>query len=294
MKAVNALLAVTVLVLAISVVSIWFFPSVRDFTAANAMWNGIKDFAREFDSVDIDSLDRLPALPDRAALVVIPYLEYSDEELSKVKTFVEDGGKLILMDDFGYGNEVLSYLALDARFSNRPLLDPLFNYRNPGMPRITDFASELNDRGVKAAVLNHPTALIGVEDADVTAWSSAASFLDSDESGDWNQGEPKGPLPVAARLRAGTGIVDLVADPGIIISSMIGRDDNFGFVAYLTDGKSVLFDSSRVPAAPLDTSKANLLKTRKSLSDPYATTVVVAAIAIVISRYTLRRKEAVG
>ena len=99
MKLSSVLFAVVVLILVISLVAIWFYPSAQDFMASNTMWNGIKNFASEFNADNIDSLDNLPTLPEKTTLVVIPYLKPDNEELTKMKRFINNGGTLLLMDD---------------------------------------------------------------------------------------------------------------------------------------------------------------------------------------------------
>lgn len=298
MRISSVLFAVVVLVLVISLLCIWFYPSVQDFMASNTMWNGIRNFCTEFSASNINSLDDLPELPEKTALVAIPYLEYRDEELSKMKRFIDDGGTLLLMDDYGYGNSVLAYLGLDIRFSNKPLLDPLFCYKNQWMPKITDFASEVKESGINVMLLNHATALTNVSVSQALAWSSTASFLDLDENESWSQDEPKGPFAVAAKSRFGKGIVITVSDPSIIISSMLGQDDNYRFVEYLTrhngEQKEVLVDYSHLSKAPLDVSKTRLVDTRQALSNPYALVGITALIFVVISRYTLKKEKTVG
>jgi hypothetical protein len=297
-KVSDVLFSVVVVVLIISILCVWFYPSVQDFMAANSMWNGIKSFMAQSKAVNLDSLDELPFPAGGVVLVEIPYLEYSDEELSEMKRFVEDGGTMLLMDDYGYGNEVLAHLDQEVRFSNKLLLDPLFNYRDQVMPRITDLAPEVEDNGVKVIVLNYATTLTDVEESEIIAWSSAASFLDTDENGTWSEKEPKGPFPVAARFRSGKGTVDAIADPSIIIGGMIGRDDNYRFISCLTsyddEQKEILFDSSHLPKAPLDISKTRLLITRESLSSPYILVGITAVIFVVVSRYSLRKGETIG
>lgn len=298
MRVSSVLFAVVTLILVISLLSIWFYPSIQDFMASNTMWNGIRSFSTEFGADAIESLDDLPDLPEKAVLVTIPYLEYSDEELIQMKQFVTDGGTLLLTDDYGYGNSILTYLGVDARFANKPLLDPLFCFKNQSMPRITDFAPEVKDSGVEVIVLNHATSLTDVEPGETIAWSSSASFLDINQSGAWEQDEPKGPFTVAAEFRLGKGTVTLVSDPSIMINSMVGRDDNYSFIRYLTghegEQKGVLIDYSHLTKAPLDVSKTRLIDSRGILSHPYALVGITAMIVIVVSRYTLKKGETIG
>ena len=298
MKISSVLLAVVVLILVISLICIWFYPSIQDFMASNIMWNGINKFCDEFEASNTDTLDNLPILPEKTTLVTIPYLEYSDEELSDIRRFVNEGGTLLLMDDYGYGNNVLAHLGLDIRFSNRPLLDPLFCHKNQWMPKITDFTSEVKDYDINSIVLNHATILTNTEETHVIAWSSTASFLDSDENESWNQGEVKGPFPVAAKLRSRKGTVIAISDPSIIISGMVNRGDNYRFIKYLTqhdvEREEILIDRSHLSKAPLDVSKIRLIDTREVLSNPYALIGITAVIFVVVSRYTLPKGVTVG
>jgi len=289
----SILFAVVVLILVISLLSIWFYPSVQDFMASNVMWNGINNFNSEFSADSVESLDDLPIVPEQAVLVVIPYLEYSQEELLRIKQFIVDGGTLLLMDDYGYGNNVLAYLGVDVRFTNKPLLDPLFCYRNQSMPRITDFAPEVKESGVDVIMLNHATSLTNTIESETVAWSSSSSFLDINENGSWEQGEPKGPFAVATEFRLGQGTLALVSDPSTLINTMVGRDDNYDFIRCLTgdegEQKEILVDNSHLTKTPLDVSRTRLIGAREALSSPYALLGIVAVIFVAVSRYTLRK-----
>jgi hypothetical protein len=262
------------------------------------MWNGIRNFSTEFSADNIDSLDKLPDLPRKAVLVAIPYVEYSDEELSQIKRFVDDGGTLLLMDDYGYGNSVLAYLGVGVRFAIKPLLDPLFCYKNQWMPRITDFAPKVKESGIEVIMLNHATTITNAAESDVIAWSSSSSFLDTNENESWDKGEPKGPFPVAAEFRFGEGMLALASDPSIVINSMVGRDDNYGFIRYLTyhkgEQREILIDHSHLTKTPLDVSRTRLISTREALSSPYALVGITVMIFAVVSRYTLKKGEIIG
>ena len=153
MRVSSVLFAVVVLIIVISLLCIWFYPSIQDFMASNTMWNGIRNFSSEFNADNIESLGELPDVAEETALMAIPYLDYNNEELSQLKRFVEDGGTLLLMDDYGYGNSVLAYLGVSVRFTNKPLLDPLFCYKNQWLPRITDLAPRVKESGIDVIVL---------------------------------------------------------------------------------------------------------------------------------------------
>ena len=202
-----------------SLASIWLYPSVQAFMASNTMWNGINKFSRANNVQNIDSVTALPASPQQDVLIVVPYTPFTGAELTQMQQFVENGGKLILMDDFGYGNNFLSYAGVSARFDNTPLLDPLFNYKNEYFPRILDFSAGVTGSGIKLLAFNHGTALSGVSPSQAIAWSSSMSFLDTNQNGNLDPGEPQGPFVVAASIPLGGGTIDLVSDSSLIMNA---------------------------------------------------------------------------
>ena len=267
-----------VLVLIISLACIWFSPSVQDFMAANQMWNGVSRFNRDYGAANVNSLESAQ-LPDAGTLVAIPYLDYSATELEAIRSFVDHGGTLLLMDDFGYGNTVLEYLGVQARFSHQPLLDPLFCYKNPALPLITDFTTALP--GVNEVLMNHASTLLSVPEEAVVARSSSSSYLDLNGNSVYDEGEPKGPFVVAAKLKVGDGTVALVSDPSTAINSMVDKFDNRAFISDLSTNAGegpFVFDSSHLAKAPLDVSKTKMTSIRNWLASPYVVVVITAVV----------------
>lgn len=298
MRLPSILLVVLALTAAVSLVSIWFYPSFQDFSEYNEEWNGIRTFANESGGTVISSLDMIPGLPDKSVLITTPSIDYSDQELARLKQFINDGGTLILMDDFGYGNTVLTYLGVDVRFAGIHLLDPLFSYRNQYFPRITDFNDQVKESGISSVILNHATTLNNVAAEQVLAWSSTSSFLDIDDNGRWEQDEPNGPFAVAAVIPIGKGTLKLVSDSTIIMDTIFSKDDNREFIQYLTQDQdetnNVLIDSSHLIKAPLDTAKERLMSLRAALSTPYALLGIITVIFAAVFGYNFRKGETVS
>ncbi len=293
--------AVVLITLIVSLLSIWFYPSMQDFMAANATWNGTRRFSIEFNAKIPESLDNLPAASKEAGqrtLIVIPILDYSEEELLLIRNFVDDGGTLLVLDDYGKGNTIMSYMGLGLRFSGASLLDPLFSYKNQRMPRAVDFTPQLKESGIDTITLNHATALVNVGAGEALAWSSGASFLDGDGNGAFGKGDVKGPFVVAAEIKLGKGNVIAVADPSIMIDSMVGKDNNYEFMRYLTrrgdDAGTILIDGSHLPKSPLDIAKRKLYLAQRTLSNPYALMGLLSCVFIAVYRYTLWGGESTG
>ena len=289
---------VIILVVFVSLAAIWFYPSVQAFMASNTMWNGINKFSKEFNVQNIDSFAALPVAPKQDVLIAIPYVPYTTDELAQMKQFVENGGKLVMMDDFGYGNSFLEYAGIPARFDNTPLLDPLFNYKNEYFPRILDFNASITSSGIKVIAFNHGTALSGVSQSQALAWSSNMSFLDTNQNGNLDPGETQGPFVVAASISLGEGTVDLVSDSSMIMNAAAGSNDNNAFINYLMTSNGtpakVLFDRSQVTKSPLDASKIQLDNVRGVLSNPYTLVGIVALVFVIITWYIYRRGLLVG
>ena len=289
---------VIILVVFVSLAAIWFYPSLQAFMASNTMWNGINRFSKEFNVQNVDSVAALPAAPQQDVLIAVPYVPYTSDELAQMKQFVENGGKLIMLDDFGYGNSFLEYADIPARFDNTPLLDPLFNYKNEYFPRILDFNTDVTASGIKMIAFNHGTTLSGVSQSQALAWSSSMSFLDTNQNGNLDPGEAEGPFVVAASYTLGSGTLDLVADSSLIMNAAPGTNDNNAFVNYLmTSGGTpakVLFDRGQVTKSSLDASKIKLNRVRGVVSNPYTLVGITALVFVIITWYIYRRGLLIG
>lgn len=298
MKTSTLALMVIGIVIIVSLGAIGFTSSVQDFMAGNTMWNGVRNFTDSFKAENIDSLAGLSDRPGKNVLVSIPYLSYTPEELAQVKQFTEKGNTLILMDDLGYGNSILEYLGLEARFARDFLLDPLFCYKNGNLPRITDFSPGIKDYGIEAIAFNHATILNQVKETQIIARSSASSFMDLNRNGVQDKSEPAGPFTVAAEFRINQGTVILVSDPSLIINTMVGQNDNTRFMEYLItrngQPQSVLLDRSHLSKSPLDSTKIDLETAKKVSSNPYFLVGLLVVVFIFIIRYTLRKGEIFG
>jgi hypothetical protein len=294
----SLVLMVIGILLVVSLAAVAFYPSVHDFMASNSMWNGIRDFTSMSGAAPIDNLKDLQADPQKTVLVAIPYLPYNTDDLFRLKGFVESGNTLVLADDFGYGNDVLAYLGIEARFQHHLLLDPLFCYKNQYLPRITEFSPSLQEKNVTAIVFNHGVVLDNVGSSRAIAWSSTASFLDVNDNGSRDAGEPVGPFVVAAEYRLGPGTVKIVSDPSLILNSMVNQNDNYQFINYLAEknGQPVVLqlDNSHLSQAPLDASKTTLVDFRNRLSNPFVLVGFIAIIFALAAFFALRREEIFG
>jgi hypothetical protein len=271
---------------------IWFYPPNGDFRVDNPFWNGLQTFEKQESVSTIDNLNNLPAPATETALVIIPYTQYSETELTQIRTYVADGGTLVLLDDYGYGNQILSAIGAGIEFSGKPLVDPLFDYNTKLLPKITDFGASKITANVSSIVFNHATAL-EVTNVKIVAYSSSFSFLDENNNQDWDSNEKNGPLPVIAYQQIGQGYVIAIADPSLLINSMINLDDNQQLikntVSIQSANPTIYLEQSHLTSTPLDQSKSTLNAVYQAATSPIGTILLVTAL-LAVTFYPIIRK----
>lgn len=285
------LVSITAALFILLVPGIWFYSSNDDFRVENTSWNGLKDFTTANHVQPLDSLAGLPPSPYGATLIVIPYLDFQKAELEELQRFVNRGGSLILADDYGYGNRILEYLGLKARFTGDVLLDPLINYKNQNFPRINRLLSDPLTANTDNLVLNHATSLSDIADSEALALSSPFSFLDSNDDSIREDSEPNGPMPVISRHHLGEGEVVLIADPSIFINSMDSIEGNAALIRNIVASNEALYiDLSHLEQSELHRTRNWLEQARHVVSTAAGTTGLVI-IAVIASMTPIWRKK---
>lgn len=261
---------------------IWYFPENDDFGAGNPFWNGIQEMMASGELQPLSSLGGLPSDPHGATLIIIPYIQMTDAELDRLHRFASRGGRLIIADDYGYGNDILERIELNVRFSGQVLLDPLIYYSNKYFPVIYHLEPDPLTAGTDSLVLNHATGLINVGTPNILAMSSSFSFLDLNDNGTLDNDEINGPLPVVSRHNINDGEVLLISDPSLFINVMRPIEGNNRFIQNITGtGGTVYIDQSHLPASDLSRSRNTLKQAREFLSNPAAAAVVAAAVVVI-------------
>jgi hypothetical protein len=221
------------------------YPQSDDMFVENPFWNGMSEVYRDVKPVRISSLRVLGDVVDpfnSTLLMLGPSTDYSDEDISAVRSYLEEGGTLALADDFGTGNQLLVGLEVKARFSGLLLEDTLFKERNDLLPRVLDLKSSEYTNGVSGLALNTPTVLVDIDEDQVLAYSSVVSFIGEGDKTPTAE-SIYGPFPVLALIRFGGGRLLLIADPSLFLNSMIDLEGNDSLLLGLARG-SVIIDES--------------------------------------------------
>jgi hypothetical protein len=213
-------------------------------------------------TVNQQSFSEYQLIADKSVLVLIgPKEPFSAHELQYLKRFLVEGGLVLLADDFGYGNQILSEINVTTRFSEKLLLDLSFE-KNASFVHIFEFPRPFHALvvNVSSVVLNYASSLQIGSNGTIIAQSSRMSWLDSIENGVYDVGEAHGSFPVLVTEPIGAGEIVLFSAPSVFINSMKELADNQVFrnnvFSFLFFGRTtVVFDEShRAVASPLQVS----------------------------------------
>jgi hypothetical protein len=274
------------------VLMVWFLPLDEDFRVENPLWNGLTNLSDDYAVQPLESFSDLPYLSEKVTLLVVPYLEFTPVELGELDRFIRGGGRVILADDYEYGNQALEHLGTSVRFSGSTLLDPLANYNSSYLPKIVHFNPDPLTTDLENLGFNHGTCLLDTSDNGTLALSSSFSFLDTNENGQFEEGEPLGPLPVISRQEMGKGELILVADPSLFINSMGTLGENEIFVQNIAATTTTLYiDQSHLPASDLHRSKNLITRGREFIAEPLVAAGLVALAAVISLRPIWHRKK---
>jgi len=275
---------------------IWLFPSTSDFTATNPFWNGLGDFLDNESIIPMTSWESLPKSSSDTAILIIPYREPSQTYLAALRRHFDNGGTIILADDYGYGNMILKSLDLPHRFSESQLVDPLVNAGNKMFPLVTHIDPSPLTKGVSVLALNYGSAILTNKNSGLItlASSSPFSFLDSDTDGFRDPIEPQNLHPVVAYGESNPGHLVLISDPSIFINGMIEIHDNSQFISNLITAFSVnnslFLDTSLLPLTTLDRSK-NEFEAIRTAFGQVEIFIPVVLILITVWTYPIWRKK---
>lgn len=314
-----AVMAVAITLLAVSMTA----PAIsttEDFSMFNSGWNGtsglavmtyrtgkfVPTFQVESTGADIAitqiALTSIDLDPRTGVLIIIgPSKEFTDAEGALVANFVGDGGRLVLADDFGTGNSLLSKMGATSRFSGDLVMDLAFE-KQPEFSVVFDIRPDPLMANITTLLFNHPSSIsVNASTTTTMAYSSIASWRDSNGNRLRDPGEPGGPFPLIARERFGQGTIILLSDPSVLINGMRAYMDNDAFATNLVaeacrDRSEVFFDESHRSffdpiTATIEftgsmsvTAKALLAATVFALTLWISTDLVDEAVSLVIRR----------
>ena len=283
------LLSAALALLAVSAASALLPPS-EDYQPSNPYWNGLESFFKAVNATSIN-LAYEKVAPENSVLFVIgPSVNFTQLRVEALKEYLLEGGTLVLMDETGAVNPVLSGLGLNVSVDGHPMLDPVFYYGSWRMPKIINVVGGDLTSGVENIALNLPSTLnIKGSGLTVLAYSSSFSFLDLDGNSEPSAGEPTGPFAVAAVAAYGKGRLILFSDSSIFLNSVISLGDNLKLLHNIAGEKAVFVDASVWQPTPQLAYRNAVLSVYRVFSAPeFRYSLAFATVTVI---YTLMHKE---
>ncbi|WP_256686055.1 DUF4350 domain-containing protein [Halococcus qingdaonensis] len=228
------------------------------FGSYNDAWDGASELREQAQAAGADSeivrdTDRYAnSSPEGTIAVVLsPESGYGPRETDRLRTFVRNGGTLLVAEDFGqHANPLLEAVGAQARVPGQLLRDEQYNYQSTALPIARNVSNASLLTGVDGLTLNHGSP-VSPNGATVLASTSDVAYVDSDRDGELGDGEEIGTKPVATSEAVGDGRVLVVGDPSLFINAMVKRSGNQAFVRSVFGAhERVLLDYSHAGGLP--------------------------------------------
>lgn len=248
-----ALMVVTVVGLVLAASS-----SSAAFGSYNDAWDGASELREQAQAAGADSeivrnTSRYASGASNGTLAVVlaPESDYGPRETDRLRSFVRNGGSLLVAEDFGsHANDLLDRVGAQARVTGQPLRDERYNYRSPALPIARNVSNATVMEGVDGLTLNHGSP-VSPNRATVLASTSGVAYVDANRNGDLDDRDRVGTFPVATAESVGEGRVIVVGDPSLFINTMLDRSGNRAFVRSVFGAhEHVLLDYSHAGRLP--------------------------------------------
>jgi len=218
------------------IVVLRFSQNRDDFSTYNPEWNGGMQIKNELS--ENHTVISTPLTDDLSAHDPGTTAFISKKDIDIMKKFIENGGLLIIADDFGTGNDLLNNLTSHLAFSNMLMLDDVNYWENITFPVVTT-----NITNVSNITMNFPTSLIVKDNSvKILASSSMFSWL---STGDMDRGFGS-QYPVIASTASGKGTILAIADPSIFINSMLPMSENRLLLPKLVENRNIIIFDERM------------------------------------------------
>lgn len=232
--------------------------SLAVFNPYNPTWEGTSEFRSSMDAhpqqelriVQSTSAYETLDATNTTVFIIAPEETYSAEASASIQSFIEAGGRVVVLDNFGpYANELMASVGGSATFDGQLVRDEREHFRGPTMPIASGVEAHRLTNGVSQLTLNYATA-IEPHDATVLVRSSEYAYLGAEDD-DIGDDDELAAHPVVTVESIGAGELVAVGDPSITINEMLDQPDNRIFIETLTaDMDTVVIDvshSSQIP-----------------------------------------------
>jgi hypothetical protein len=218
-----------------------FFLSESSFSPANPSWDG-SSFVMTDTARPLYGFDGLPEGSGSTLLIVGPSVNYTSQEADRVMQFLQQGGRVIVMDDFGTANSLLGNISAPISITHTPVCQDLDYYKKPSFPIVGNIAGSSITANVSSLVFNHPAPLQVSEGVDVLARTTVMGWLDPNDNAVMDKEEKFDSYPLVARAAYGSGELIVAGDADLAINAMQDQGDDGVLMSNILRSGTVYLD----------------------------------------------------
>lgn len=225
-----------------------------------------------------------------ALWIIFPAEEkYSQEEIGRIKNFVNRGGNVFIADRFGSGKDIARNF--DIAVFGRVLVEYDSYAKRQDLPILP---ATIDNNKIYFLAFKFPSAISNYPpESEIISKSSRVSFIDFDGDGKITVKDQAGPFPVAIKTRRKEGYLTYFSDSSAFTNDLAGRKDNEEFFKdYVASLKPniIVFDESHNQNMAL-TKNTKFFVFIFDLIKDYKTYVIlfVFIIALLLADYFLLR-----
>lgn len=253
-------------------------PSRYSHDTLNTGFDGLYDLWRYSRARLILSLEDLARVESARTLLIIARDDpLNSNEINEVIDFARRGGLVIAYGSREFVNELLKQIVL-YKEPMYPLYDVVSNKGSKDIVRAFIKSPEC---GVQEIVLEDPySSPQNIPNTYIS--SSSFAYLDLDENGYYDLGEPQGVFSLATRSRVGEGEVIIIFSKYFLENSLLSY--NVKYFDCLRSNRSVVIDQSFLSSDPAERFKHVI---RGGIESTYV--IILLGVLLVISYYARER-----
>ncbi len=215
-------------------------PTLTPYSPFNTHWNGYSLASSNWGGTQVLSPLEVKLNPKENTYIIVPQKPVSTEEANALRSFVLNGGVLIVLSDKSEpANRLLEELGCTTRLSGSILRDPIRYLKTPELAKARTPSPAPNN----TLLLDVATVVEPGENTTILCMTSPSAFVDVDENGYYTPGEPKGMFPIVVSERLGMGRVVVVGDPDIMVNKVIETSrENAALLGRVIGSRKPLFD----------------------------------------------------
>jgi hypothetical protein len=214
-------IAGAVLAGAVILVAFQFSTTNLEYSRYNPDWNGTSSFFGLLEAhhgVELRSVPQLAGREESMLLIIAPRGDLTPDELLRYREFLSSGNSVLLADDSGRGNGILSALGSSLRISPGNVSSADREYRDPSSVDAFPTGVDPLVKGLHTVCLNRPAIVSG---GSPMLGTSILTWVDQNGNGRLDGGEALSRYSMMASEKLGNGTIYVLADPSIFINGML-------------------------------------------------------------------------